>query len=102
MELPMKSKAKIIRELPVSPTGAKQALVTLAGDYYVVSSVHCPGTGPETLVFRANREGEVTDWGEVAGGRCMSRYEAIADLEKAGLNDPEKVIDALRRKGDAR
>ena len=56
-------------------------LVEHQGKHYVVSSVDAMFSGPETLVFEADESGEVTSWGEVAGGRGMSRDEAIADLE---------------------
>lgn len=56
-------------------------LVKAGEDHYVVSSVTPIIGGPETLVFAADEQGEVTDWGEVAGGRGLSRSEAIADLE---------------------
>jgi len=71
---------EIIRELPISKGGACQALVKRGNKYYVVSSVHAMFTGFETLVFPADADGNVTTWGEVAGGRGMSREEAIGDL----------------------
>ena len=49
--------------------------------YFIVSSVDVMYSGPETLVFRAFKNGEVRDWAEVAGGRGRSRQEAIDDLE---------------------
>jgi hypothetical protein len=77
----MKSFVEIVRELNPSPTGAKQVLVRGPEGYFVVSSVVAMFGGFETLVFPADEKGEVTDWGEIAGGRGMSRDEAIADLE---------------------
>jgi hypothetical protein len=73
---------EIVRELPVSESGASQVLVKIAGAYYVVSSVDAMFTGFETLVFLADETGEVTDWVDIAGGRGMSRDEAIRDLER--------------------
>ena len=73
---------KIIRELPVSETGASQCLVQKGTDYFVVSSIHAPFSGFETLVFPADSKGNITDWGEVAGGRGADRADAIADLEE--------------------
>lgn len=70
--------------------------------FFVVSSVDPSATmpmlaafgggigGPETLVFPADKDGEVTDWGEVAGGRGTSRIQAIAELTtwlRAGCPD---------------
>ena len=75
---------KIVKELPISPSGARQVLVKKAESYFVVSSVVARFSGFETLVFPANEEGEVTDWGEVAGGQGMSRDEAINDLATEG------------------
>src|SRR5688572_3191190 len=74
------SELEVVRELPVSPTGAGAVLVCAGGRHYIVSSVFVPYFGPETLVFSANEDGEITDWLEVAGGRGMSREEAIDDL----------------------
>ncbi len=56
-------------------------LVEHEGQHYVVSSVDAMYTGPETLVFEADESGNVTSWTDIAGGRGMSREEAIADLE---------------------
>ena len=71
---------EIVRELERTGSGAEQVLVKKGGRFYVVSSVVAMFTGFETLVFPADERGKVTDWGEVAGGRGMSREEAIADL----------------------
>lgn len=57
-----------------------QVLVRRGDDFFVVSSVNAPFSGPETLVFPADKHGNVTDWMQVAGGRGMSREEAIAEL----------------------
>lgn len=73
---------EIVREMPITDAGARQILVRCQEEYFVVSSVHALFTGFETLVFPANEDGEVTDWLEVAGGRGMSREEAISDLEE--------------------
>lgn len=72
---------EIVRELSSPSSGARQCLVRKGEQYYVVSSVHAMFSGFETLVFPANEHGEVTDWLEVAGGRGMSREEAIDSLE---------------------
>ena len=71
---------KIIKELPITQTGAHQVLVKKGKKFYVVSSVHAMFSGFETLVFPADKDGEVTNWIDVAGGRGMSREEAIEDL----------------------
>jgi hypothetical protein len=73
---------EVIRELPVSASGAEQVLVRKNGKFFVVSSVYAMFSGFETLVFPADQEGKVTDWMEVAGGRGMSRAKAIDDLDE--------------------
>ena len=76
------STVEVIREL----TGFRGAacLVRRGDEYFVVSSVDALPTGPETLVFPADADGNVTGWGEVAGGRGVSREEAIAELAEEG------------------
>ena len=69
-----------VREL--SGFRGNACLVMREGQYFVVSTANVPFSGPETLVFRANYDGRVTNWSEVAGGRGMSRDEAIADLSE--------------------
>jgi hypothetical protein len=81
--------AEMIRELPVTQAGAKQALFRFRGRYFVVSSVYATFTGFETLVFPADETGEITNWSEVAGGRGMSRLEAVAYLESCSEEDLE-------------
>lgn len=79
----MRREVEFIRELPVSPTGAEQCLVKQGERYFIVSSVVARFSGYETLVFPSDATGEVSDWGEVAGGRGCSREQAIADLAEA-------------------
>lgn len=77
--------ATIVREL--DDYGARQGgsacLVEFKGKHYVASYIPVAfDTGaPETLIFAADKNGKVTDWMDLAGGRRMSREEAIADLE---------------------
>lgn len=78
---------EIIRELPTTSSGAEQVLVKKDERYFVVSSVIAMFGGFETLVFPGNADGEVTDWGEVAGGRGQSRQEAINDLDRAEFSE---------------
>jgi len=70
---------EIVREL--EGWRGRACLVRKGDDYFAVSSVNAEFTGPETLVFPATAEGDVTEWLQVAGGRGMSRQEAIAELE---------------------
>lgn len=47
------------------------------GSYVVVSAIPLP----ETLVFPANATGEVTDWGQIGGGRgYMDHGKALATM----------------------
>jgi hypothetical protein len=73
------SKVEIVREL--NGFTGQAVLVKRGADHFVVSSTVAMFSGPETLVFPADATGKVTDWGEVAGGRGMSREQAIAQLE---------------------
>ena len=75
-------KAEIIKEL--SGFTGEACLVKIKDKYFVVSSVSAAfDTGmPETLVFPSDENGKVMDWGEVAGGRNVSREEAIQELEE--------------------
>lgn len=51
-------------------------------EYVVVSATVAMFSGPETLAFPANANGEVTDWGELAGFRNCLDHEAV--LESMG------------------
>jgi hypothetical protein len=77
--------ATIIREL--DGFEGQAVLVQKGERFYVVSSLPLAfDTGlPETLVFPADESGEVTSWGEVAGGRLVSREDAIKEL--GGLDE---------------
>lgn len=74
------SAVEFVKEL----TGFRGAacLVRRGAEHFVVSSVDAPYSGPETLVFRSDDKGEPLDWSDVAGGRGVSRGEAIAQLER--------------------
>ena len=52
-----------------------KALVKYNGKFYIVSD-----NGMETLIFPSNREGEVTHWVEVGGGRGYTLDEVIEDF----------------------
>lgn len=73
------AKVEFVRELD-GFTG-RACLVRRGDDFFVVSSTVAMFSGFETLVFPANDAGEVTHWSEVAGGRGVSREEAIPELE---------------------
>ena len=69
--------------LPNTQTGAKQILVTTDKGCFVVSSLAAAFDThkPETLVFRSDALGMVSDFTAVAGGMYKSPEEAILDLE---------------------
>jgi hypothetical protein len=56
----------------------RQALIRKGfGSYFVASFSDVPFSGPEVLVFPASIDGEITDWGEVDGGRG---YRSLQDF----------------------
>jgi len=73
--------AKLVRELPKEDWQGEACLVECDGEFFVVSSVVAMFTGFETLAFRSDSTGKVSDYLEVAGGRGMSREETIAQLQ---------------------
>lgn len=75
------------------------------GDHYIVSTATPPWTGQsETLVFPADAEGGITDFVQVAGGKGMSREDALADLsarlDEGKLQAKEDVLADWRESGD--
>lgn len=78
------SAVEIIKELD-GFTG-QACLVRKDDAYFVVSSTVAHYSGPETLIFPADANGKVTNWGDVGGGRGVSRAEAIAELEALDVN----------------
>jgi hypothetical protein len=52
-------------------------------DFVVVSSVCAMFSGPETFIFAADENGEVTDWGEMDGS-TRGMYGHAEALEDAG------------------
>lgn len=74
-----KPRVQFMRELNNLRMRGVQCLVTHGDEFYVVSTIDNP---PETLVFPADRKGNITDWLEAAGGSGMTRGEAMADLAR--------------------
>lgn len=68
----------VVREL--KGWQGRACLVKRGDEYFVVSSVNAPFSGPETLAFRADAKGNVESFTEVAGGRRMSREEVLSEL----------------------
>jgi hypothetical protein len=54
---------------------------TIENEFYVVSSTNVPLSGPETLVFPSDENGEISSWADVVGGRQLTTEEAIEMLE---------------------
>ena len=57
-------------------------LVKKGKKHYVVSGTDAFYSGWEVLVFECNKDGEVTNWSDVCGGRGVSHDEAINELEE--------------------
>jgi hypothetical protein len=56
-------------------------LIEVGGQHYVVSATVVMLSGPEVLVFKADPDGKVTDWLDVAGIRgTLDHEDAIAEL----------------------
>jgi hypothetical protein len=92
----------VVDSLIVSPVGAKQWLIRVEEEFYIVSAVTVPYSGPETYVFPADRHGNITDFGEIVGLRgTLNHQEAIDELLVVlGESDEEEeetsntIIDA--------
>lgn len=56
----------------VSFVGFDKAVLSKNEQYFVASFADVPGSGTEVLVFPADRNGAITDWGEVDGGRSYA------------------------------
>ena len=53
--------------------------------YVIVSAVVAPYSGAETYIFPANKQGEVTDWGELEGS-FRGSLDHLTALENAGYD----------------
>lgn len=54
------------------------AYVTKHSEYVVVSAVHAMFSGPETYMFPADKDGNITDWGEIgASQRGTLSHETV-------------------------
>ena len=54
---------------------ATQVHVLFESNYYIVSD-----NGEETLVFRSDKYGSITDWVEVGGGREITHVDVLSDF----------------------
>ena len=53
-----------------------KTVIERATGYYMVSTVDTRDAGLETLVFPCTKDGEITDYGELAGERYSTEHEA--------------------------
>ena len=76
-----------IKDLPPNSDNHTKELHTWDENYFVISRVIAQDhNGWETMIFRADKDGEVIHWGEVYGHRG---YETIRDSLTAHLGyDP--------------
>lgn len=65
------------RNVNADTARCEQWLVKRGDDYFVVSGVDAPFSGWEVLAFPADKDGNVTDWCEVAGSRGNVTHEDI-------------------------
>ena len=62
--------------------GCDQVLVTHDGNYYVVSHSYAPRLSePETFIFKCDKNGTITDWREVGGGKYADLDEVLSDMD---------------------
>jgi len=61
-------------------------------EYVVVSAAFAAYSGPETYIFPANADGEITDWGEMPGS-FQGSYDHNQALRNANY-EPKGETDA--------
>jgi hypothetical protein len=71
----------MVRELHAGTPGSVAVLVEKGDTHYVILSYTDMDDEPWTLVYTSNSEGEATNLIEIAGGRGVSREEAIEELD---------------------
>lgn len=54
-----------------------KAVLSKNDEYFVVSFSSLSFAGPEVLVFPADKNGSIVDWGEIDGGRG---YKSLAEF----------------------
>tara|TARA_R110000868_G_scaffold225958_9_gene478309 strand:- start:1140 stop:1373 length:234 start_codon:yes stop_codon:yes gene_type:complete len=59
--------------------GTQQAIVKFNDTHYLISRSTRAGLD-ETLIFKCDNKGTVTDWADVGGGRCLSLDEVLSDF----------------------
>jgi len=90
--------AYLVRDIPTRPDGPSQKLYRL-GDldlsdsgFVVVSAVIPLYGGPETYIFPADEDGNITSWGELNGS-----FRGSLDHEKALRNAGYQITDQESR-----
>jgi len=58
-----------------------KALIYYNNEFYVISESVVPFTGLETLIFKSDAQGTITDWIEVGGGKGLTLNEVIKDRD---------------------
>jgi len=79
-ETKMKLDLTIIHKDPSPSEGVQQAIVQFVGQHYLVSS-STRMTSDETLVFKCNSKGVVSDWLECGGGTCLTLEDVLSDFD---------------------
>ena len=61
-----------------------KAVIYYNNEFYLVSEANNEFTDfqQETLIFRCNPVGEVSDWGEIGGGKYVSLDEVLNNIIK--------------------
>ena len=72
--------AQTIKTLKQQPN-LQQVLVSHNGNYYVVS-YSTRTKESETLIFKSDSKGNISDWGEVGGARYCGLNEIISNMDE--------------------
>ena len=72
-------KVTIVKEDLPGFTGMANLYKTEDGTHVVASATYALFTGPETMVFRADENGDVTDWSSLGSVREIDHESALED-----------------------
>lgn len=86
----------IVNKLPRNSVGAVWWHIKVGYKFYIVSANVVPYSGPEVMVFPADEDGKVTDFGEIVSIRdSLDHKECIAELlEVLSESDEEEEAEA--------
>lgn len=70
----------ILRELPNEDWQGTARLILLNNEFFAVSTADIPRGGMETMAFRCDADGKVSDWLDVAYRPGDSFFEVVSDL----------------------